>query len=230
MAPQRARQRVTLLLALMLTPISTIAYASDPASTASVTAATSATLAPLVLVRSLAQTPPTETPFAEARFSPMLDKALVVSGTLGWAGGQSLRRNVTKPYVETTVIADGEVALTREGHGTRHFSLDRAPPLKALLQSMVAVLSGDPTKLEGVFSARVDGTADSWTLTLMPVQAALKKSLSYLRLEGGQGTLQCLETAEAKGTVSIDLLGPLAAHMPEVPTREALTTLCRHGA
>lgn len=217
-------------LALMLIPASMPAWASEAAPATS-TASTHAVLPPdpLQLVRSLAQQPPTRTPFAEARFSPLLDRPLLLSGTLGWDGGQHLRRDVSQPYVESTQIADGEVALTRAGHGTRHFSLERAPQLKALLQSMVAVLSGNPKNLVGVFNAHVTGTDAAWTLTLTPVQPALQRSLTYLRLYGGTQTLHCLETAEAKGTVSIDLLGPLAAQMPKTPTRETLTTLCRHA-
>ena len=218
-----------LLTLIGVTLTSIPAFASDPSPASSAASTGAMPPDPLQLVRSLAQKPPTRTPFAEARFSPLLDQPLLLSGTLGWEGGQRLRRDVAEPYVESTVIADGEVALTRAGHGTRHFSLDRAPPLKALLQSMVAVLSGDPAQLEGVFNARVEGSAQAWTLTLTPVQPALKLSLSHLRLEGGPHTLYCLETAEAKGTVSIDLLGPLATQMPKAPTREALTTLCRHA-
>jgi hypothetical protein len=210
-----------MVMALMPAPASTIASAPElPVDVGTLPT-------PLDLVRSLAQQPPTRTPFAEARFSPMLDRPLLVSGTLGWDGGQRLRRDVTQPYKENTLIANGEVAMTRPGHATRHFSLDRAPQLRALLQSMVAVLSGDPKPIEGLFDARVDGTTASWTLTLTPLQASLRHDLTYLRLDGGNHTLHCLETVEAKGTVSIDLLGPLAARMPTAPTREALTALCR---
>lgn len=184
---------------------------------------------PAALIRSLAQPPPTRTAFAEARFSPLLDRPLVVSGELVWNGGAHLERNVARPYAETTVIADGEVAMTRAGHGTQHFSLDRAPPLKALLQSLVAVLSGDPQRLDGVFDARVDGDAATWILTLTPQAAALKHKLAHIRLDGGGQALRCIEIGETGGGTTIDLLGPLAARMPAAPTRETLTALCRHA-
>jgi hypothetical protein len=184
---------------------------------------------PAALVRSLAQAPPTRTAFAEARFSPLLDRPLLVSGELVWNGGAHLERNVTRPYAEATVIADGEVAVTRAGHGTRHFSLDRAPPLKALLQSLVAVLSGDPQRLEGLFDARVDGNTAAWILTLTPQATALQGKLAHIRLDGGRQTLRCIEIGEAGGGYTVDLLGTLAAQMPAAPTRETLTALCRHA-
>ena len=160
----------------------------------------------------------------------MLDRALVVSGTLSWQGGDHLSRDVSAPYKEHTVIADGKVAMTRQGHGTRHFSLDRAPPLKALLDSLVAVLSGNPQRLQKGFSARLDGDAThSWTLTLRPDSARLAKGLSHIRLDGHGDTLDCMEIAQSGGTVTIDLLGPLAARMPKQPNRAQLTGLCRRA-
>jgi hypothetical protein len=215
-----------LSLALAQTPPSTAASVPEPASAASRATAPDD---PLALVRNLAQPPPTRTPFAEARFSQMLERPLRVSGELAWNGGTHLERNVTAPYQESTVIAGGDVAVTRAGRGTRNFSLERAPPLKALLQSMVAVLSGDPAQLDGLFDARVDGDAASWILTLTPKTEKLSRTLAHIRLDGGGHELRCIEISEPGGNVTIDLLGPLAAKMPTTPTRETLTALCRHA-
>ncbi len=176
------------------------------------------------------QKPPAEVAFAEARFSALLSQPLVVSGQLSWEGGERLRRHVDTPYVETTLIDDGEVHLHRAGHGTRNFSLDRAPPLKALLESLVAVLSGDPVRLQQVFEARREDHGSSvWSLTLTPKSPRLARSLSTIRLDGDGNGLRCMEIVEARGTTSVDLLGPLAARMPAQPTRDALNALCRHA-
>ena len=170
--------------------------------------------------------------FAEARFSALLSRPLVVSGQLAWEGGERLRRHVDMPYVETTLIDGGEVSMHRAGHGTRHFSLDRAPPLKALLESLVAVLSGQPGRLRKVFDVtRKDagGGTGVWSLALTPKSPRLARSLARIRLDGDRRGLRCMEIVEAGGTASIDLLGPLAARMPAQPTRQALDALCRHG-
>jgi hypothetical protein len=186
---------------------------------------------PLAPVAALAQQPPARVAFAEARFSALLNRPLVVSGQLAWEGGERLRRHVDMPYVETTLIDGGEVSMHRAGHGTRHFSLDRAPPLKALLESLVAVLSGKPERLRQVFDVeRKDvGGTKVWTLALTPKSPRLARSLASIRLDGDARRLRCMEIVEAGGTASIDLLGPLAARMPAQPTRKALDALCRHG-
>lgn len=205
----------------MLTLASSSALASAPEAAAD-GGATAA------LVAGLAQTPPTRTAFAEARFSPLLDQPLVSKGELAWLGGEHLRREVSSPFVETSEITGNEVAMTRPPHGTRHFSLDRAPALKGLLDSLVAVLSGDAAALKARFEARVDGAADSaWTLTLRPRDEAARRRLSLIRLDGHAESLRCMEISEARGAVTVDLLGPLAAEMPTAPTRAKLTALCR---
>lgn len=186
---------------------------------------------PLAPVTGLARKPPAEVAFAEARFSSLLDRPLVVSGELSWEGGERLRRHVDMPYVETTLIDGGEVRMHRAGHGTREFSLDRAPPLKALLESLVAVLSGDRARLRDVFHVqRVDdGAGPTWTLALTPKSPRLARRLASITLDGNRHGLRCIEIVEGSGTASIDLLGPLAARMPAQPTRAALNKLCRHA-
>ncbi|GAB3023213.1 MULTISPECIES: outer membrane lipoprotein carrier protein LolA [Oleiagrimonas] len=185
----------------------------------------------LAPIAKLAQQPPTQVAFAEARFSALLSRPLVVSGQLSWEGGDRLQRHVDSPYVETTRIVDGEVSMHRAGRGTRHFSLDRAPPLKALLDSLVAVLSGDRARLSKVFTPRLDedGGGQGWTLTLKPKSPRLARSLAHIRLDGDDRGLRCMLITEANGTLSVDLLGPLAARMPTQPTRANLTALCRHA-
>jgi hypothetical protein len=205
--------------------VATIAWARAPEPAAS-------TPDPLAPVTGLAQKPPAQVAFAEARFSALLSRPLVVSGQLSWEGGERLRRHVDMPYVETTLIDGGEVSMHRAGRGTRHFSLDRAPPLKALLESLVAVLSGQPARLRKVFDVQrtdVAGEMKVWSLSLTPKSPRLARSLTGIRLDGDAQGLRCMEIVEAGGTASVDLLGPLAAKMPAQPTREALDALCRHG-
>lgn len=208
--------RVLTILALAALPW--LASAADP-GTGDTTAA---------LLAAVAKSPPTQTRFAEAHFSPMLDRALVTYGTLRWKGGHHLQREVTQPYTESTDITDGEVRVTRPGHGTRRFSLDRAPALKALLHGLVAVLSGDVADLRQTFRVRLDGGGgDGWTLTLWPTSADMARRLAVIRLDGNRHRLRCIEISDSRGGATLDLLGELAAKMPARPTRAALTALCR---
>ncbi len=178
------------------------------------------------LVASLKRPPPARTAFAEARFMRVLDKPLVVSGQMSWLGGDRLERRVDAPAKEISTIADGEVTQEREGRKPRSFSLKRAPQLKLLLDSFVALLGGDASRLGEAFDVSLGRDAGRWMLTLTPRDARLAKQIASLQVYGSGDTPRCLRMNEPDGDVSIDLLGDLAAHMPAEPTREGLIAQC----
>jgi hypothetical protein len=178
------------------------------------------------LVASLNRPAPARTPFAEARFMRVLDKPLVVSGELAWLGGDNLERRVDKPAKETSTIADGEVTQQREGRKPRSFSLNRAPQLKVLLDSFVALLAGDPSRLGESFDVKLGRDADRWQLTLVPRDARVAKQIAGIHVYGSGNVPRCMRMDESDGDTSIDLLGDLALRMPAEPTREALIALC----
>jgi hypothetical protein len=204
-------------MGLLLTPCASTS-ASEPAAASSAQA----------LIAALGRPAPAHTAFAEARFMQMLERPLVVSGELSWLGGDQLQRRVERPHAETATIADGEVTQQREGKSPRHFSLKRAPQLQVLLDSFVALLSGNPARLQQAFEIRHEGAAaGAWTLTLTPRDAKVAKTVASIRIDGYANESRCMYMQEADGDLAIDLLGPLATKMPAQPTREALQALCQ---
>ncbi|TAM62795.1 MAG: outer membrane lipoprotein carrier protein LolA [Rhodanobacter sp.] len=206
-----------------MAPLSAVASGPDitPASARSATQ---------VLIASLGQPAPARTAFAEARFMHLLDRPLVVSGELAWLGGNRLQRRVAQPHAETATIADGEVTVQRAGRHARRFSLKRAPQLQVLLDSFVALLSGDASRLDQAFEIQRHGDAAQWTLLLIPRDANVAGSVASIEIDGRGKQSRCMRMQEADGDLAVDLLGPLAARMPAQPTREALLALCRGGS
>lgn len=210
------------LLSLCLTSAGT--WASEPASAAS----SSEPASTQALIAALGRPAPAHTAFAEARFLHMLERPLVVSGELAWLGGDKLQRRVERPRAETSTIADGEVTQQREGKSARTFSLKRAPQLQVLLDSFVALLSGDAARLQQAFAVQHSGDADgAWTLTLTPRDPRVARTVERIVIDGQAAESRCMFMHEADGDLAVDLLGSLAAHMPAQPTREALQTLCQ---
>ena len=182
----------------------------------------------LLLIAALGQPAPARTAFAEARFMKVLDKPLVVSGELAWLGGDQLQRRVDHPGQETASIADGKVTLQRAGKSARTFSLSHAPQLQVLLDSFVALLSGDASRLQQAFDIQQAGAASgAWTLTLTPRDPKVAKSVGRIVVDGNKAQSRCMQMQDPDGDVAIDLLGPLAAKMPTQPTRDALASLCQ---
>ena len=211
--------KTRLLLSLLLPWWMVTASASEPAPASS---------SAQTLIAALGQPAPAHTAFAEARFLQVLDRPLVVSGQLSWLGGDQLQRRVDHPRHETATIAGGEVTQQRDGQPARHFSLKRAPQLQVLLDSFVAMLSGDPARLQQAFEIRHGGeAAGAWTLTLVPRDARVAKAVASIRIDGVGNQSRCMQMQEADGDLAVDLLGPLAAKMPAAPTRAELQALCQ---
>lgn len=156
----------------------------------------------------------------------VLDQPLVVSGELAWLGGDKLQRRVDAPRKETSTIADGEVTLEREGKSTRTFSLQRAPQLKVLLDSFVALLGGDASRLGDAFVVDLVRKDARWTITLTPSDAKIAKQIGRIVVDGAGNEPRCMRMEESDGDVAVDLLGALSTKMPAVPTREGLLALC----
>ena len=182
------------------------------------------------LIASLGRPAPARTSFAEARFSSVLDKPLVSSGELAWLGQDQLERRVDAPHKETSTITGDKVTQTREGKSPRSFSLSRAPQLKVLLDSFVALLGGDASRLGEAFNVQLDRHGDHWSLALTPTDAKVAKQISRIVVDGQGNEPRCMRMEEGDGDTAIDLLGPLATKMPSEPTREALVALCTGAA
>lgn len=217
---------LTLLLSLM-TLTWGIASASEPAQASSAASPTTVA-ATQSLIAELGHSAPTHTAFAEARFLHVLDRPLISSGELAWLGGDKLQRRVDKPRAETATIADGKVTQQREGKRSRHFSLKHAPQLQALLDSFVALLSGDADRLQQGFEIHLAGDpAGLWTLTLVPRDVRVAKTVASIAIDGKGSQSRCMRMQEADGDLAVDLLGPMATRMPEKPTKASLQALCQ---
>ena len=199
-------------------------WASEPNVAVTVPAPATSTS---TLIAALGQPAPARTAFAEARFLHVLDRPLLVSGELAWLGGDRLQRRVDQPKQETSTIADGEVTQQRVGKKDRTFSLKRAPQLQVLLDSFVALLSGDAARLQQAFEVQQSGDAAGvWKLTLLPRDAKVARTMASITIDGYGNQSRCMFMQEANGDLAVDLLGPLAAKMPAQPSREALQALC----
>lgn len=212
------------MLCMMLLPWASVKASASGSDTDAASSPTSVQ----PLIAALGQPAPARTPFAEARFLKVLDKPLVVSGELAWLGGDQLQRRVDHPNQETASIANGEVTLQRAGKSARTFSLSHAPQLQVLLDSFVALLSGDGSRLQQAFNISQTGQASSaWTLTLTPRDAKVAKTVASIVIDGEGKQSRCMQMQEADGDLAIDLLGPLADRMPAQPTRASLQALCQ---
>jgi hypothetical protein len=163
------------------------------------------------LLTALTREPPQSIAFTEFHSSALLDRELVVSGTLEYAGDRKLSRIVLAPYEERTDIDGDSVRIHRADQPVRRFSLRRAPELGGLLTGFLALLGGDRHALEREFElALANGTA-GWQLTLTPRNARVRARISGIRVRGAGGTPACIVTVpNGDGSATELLLGEAA--------------------
>ena len=179
--------------------------------------------------RALRRTPPVTTGFVEYRFSHLLKKPLHVSGTLEYRADGVLARKVEAPYREITEVKGEQVRIEREGRPARTLSLQRAPQLRVLLGSFRALLEGRFAPLSQDFAVALAEDDTHWTLTLVPRDARLAKSLARIQVSGRADRPDCIAALEPDGDAAFTLLESAPAQ-DAVPARSALEQRCHVDA
>ncbi|XQA65312.1 LolA-related protein [Xanthomonas sacchari] len=180
------------------------------------------------ILQKLARPAPVSTAFVELRGSALLKAPLRVQGEYRRPDAQTLVREVTAPYHETTTLRGSEATLERDGKPPRRFSLTRVPELAGLQSGFGALLSGDRALLQQQYTISSSGTRERWQLQLQPKDPAMAAHVRSLRLYGRGAELRCIETTPAKGDVQRTLLAGAAQAAGAVADGAALTALC-HG-
>lgn len=178
----------------------------------------------------LVQPVPARTSFVELRSSKLLKKPLRLQGEYQRPDADTLVRQVTTPYVETTTIRAGEVEIARAGKPSRRFSLARAPEMVGLQASFGALLAGDRRLLERHYRIDTLGTRQRWTMTLTPKDATLQRKLQTVTLYGRGAELRCIETQPVQGEAQRTLLAGAARAAGNVVAPGALAALCYGGS
>ncbi|WP_127169421.1 LolA-related protein [Xanthomonas sp. BRIP62415] len=181
------------------------------------------------VLQRLARPVPVSTEFVELRGSALLKTPLRVQGHYRRPDAQTLVREVSAPYRETTTLQGDQGVLEREGKAPRRFALSRVPELAGLKSGFGALLAGDRALLEQHYRISGQGQLQSWALTLQPKDAAVARQVRELRLYGRNDELRCIESLPAKGEVQRTLLAGAAREGARVTDAAALTTLC-HGS
>lgn len=178
----------------------------------------------------LKQPAPAATPFLELRESELLEAPMRISGEYRRPDADTLVRQVSAPYVETTTLKDGRATIEREGRSPRSFALSRAPELAGLQAGFGALLAGDHAMLEQHYAIGAYGSAEGWTMTMAPRSRDLARRVKSISLFGAGDDLRCIETLTAEDEVQRTLLGSAALDAAGADAGDGFLALCRGGA
>jgi outer membrane lipoprotein-sorting protein len=184
---------VILALALMLAPV--ISHAADWDIDQ--------------LMHSLAQTQSDHASFVEKKFIAMLDKPVESSGELFYTAPDHLEKRTLKPKAESMTVDAGTLVIER-GRQKHRLPLQDYPELAAFIDSIRGTLAGDRKALERNYRLSLDGTAEHWTLQLLPTDEKMQAVVKRIRIAGMRDAVRSVEITQTDGDSSLMLIEKLA--------------------
>jgi outer membrane lipoprotein-sorting protein len=176
-----------------------------------------ATLSPAVLAAwdlqqlmdSLAQSKSGRATFVETKYIAVLDKPVESSGELLFTEPDRLEKRTLKPKAESMVVHGGELLVER-GRQKYHLQLQAYPELAAFIDSIRGTLTGDRKALERSYSLNLEGSADQWTLQLLPSDQKMQAVIKSIRIAGVRDQMRSIEINQADGDSSLMAIEKLA--------------------
>ena len=161
------------------------------------------------LMRGLAQTHSSRASFAEKKFIAMLDKPVESSGELFYSAPDHLEKRTLKPKAESMAVDAGTLIIER-GHQKHQLQLQDYPELAAFIDSIRGTLAGDRKALERNYRLSLDGSAEHWTLQLLPTDEKMQAVVKRIRITGVRATVRSIEITQTDGDSSLMLIEKLA--------------------
>ncbi len=162
------------------------------------------------LMRSLAQTRSERARFVEKKSIAMLTRPVESSGELFYSAPDHLEKRTLKPKAESMILDHGMLTLEREQQ--RHvLTLQDYPELAAFVESIRATLAGDRKALEQNYRLALEGSAERWSLQLLPVEEKIQAVVRRIRISGVRDALRSIEIIQADGDSSLMLIDRLSS-------------------
>lgn len=161
------------------------------------------------LMQNLAEIRSDHAGFVEKKSIAMLDKPVESSGELYYTAPDHLEKRTLKPKPESLAV-DGDTLIIERNHQTHRLQLQSYPEIAAFIDSIRGTLSGDRAALERNYRINLSGTAEHWTLQLLPIDPKMQKVAKQIRISGEQNALRSIEIIQADGDSSVMSIERLA--------------------
>ena len=162
------------------------------------------------LMLALARTKGGDATFVERRQVQMLDRTLMSSGRLSFEAPDTFVRETLKPVRERLAVAGNELTMTRSGR-SRTLALDAVPEAAVIVEAIRGTLTGNRGALERLFETSVSGSAESWSLALVPRDMRLRGQVASVRVSGSAGIVREVQVLIADGDRSVMTIEPFSA-------------------
>ena len=153
------------------------------------------------LMDTLAQNKSGRATFVEIKHIALLDKPVESSGELLFTAPDRLEKRTLKPKAESMVVHGDELLIER-GRQKYQLRLQAYPELAAFIDSIRGTLAGDRKALERNYRLSLEGTAERWTLQLLPVDEKMLAVIKNIRIAGARDQVRSIDIAQADGDSS----------------------------
>ena len=151
--------------------------------------------------------------FTESRRIEMLDRTLESSGRLSFRAPDSFTRETLSPRREKLAVSGNTLTMSL-GDRSRTMQLDASPEAAVIVEAIRGTLTGNRESLERLFDATVSGSADKWSLELVPRDLRLRGQIASVRILGREAVVREVTVLLADGDRSVMTISPLAAARP----------------
>ena len=160
------------------------------------------------LMQTLAQVKAGEGTFVEQRTVQMLERTLVSSGRIAFEAPDTFVRETIKPRRESVKVVGNSVTMS-QGNRSRTVSLDAAPEAALIFEAIRGTLTGNRESLEKHFKPTVTGTAERWSLELVPREVLLRELVVSIRMSGVRALVREVLVVMADGDRSVMTIEPV---------------------
>lgn len=162
------------------------------------------------LMQNLSQNKSGQATFVEKKYIAVLDKPIESSGDLLYTAPDRLEKRTLRPKPESMLVNGNELVVER-GRQKYRVQLQNYPELAAFIDSIRGTLAGDLKALERNYQMNLEGTAERWTLQLVPVGDKMRSVVQRIRIAGVADDLRSVEITQADGDHSLMTIEKLTA-------------------
>lgn len=146
--------------------------------------------------------------FVEKRFIAVLEKPVVSSGEIVYAGPNRLEKRTLLPKPERMVL-EGDTLLLERDKKTLSISLSGQPEAQAFIDSIRDTLAGNRLALERNYGLHLTGSSEKWVLTLLPSDQKIAALVLRITVSGTHNQIRSIEYLLADGDRSLMTFEPL---------------------
>ena len=161
------------------------------------------------LMQGLAQNKSGRASFVETKYIAMLDKPVESSGELLFTAPGRLEKRTFKPKPESVLVENGTLTVER-GKRRNVLRLQDYPELVAFTESIRGTLAGDTAALKRIYTLDLEGTQESWTLSLRPIEAKMQELVQRIRIGGSHAEVKSIEIEQTDKDRSVMVIEKLS--------------------